>query len=919
VLPVRALRTLGCSLLVFILIFGVARQGAWADSGDLSGLISPSACRVGAVLSIDQFIPAGGFIGPGRSNLRIAIPDEEIVAGTWAIVNNFVPDQSVIAAPNCPGGIGSAVDGAGLNLMAVEIETTISSPQEADIEYIKLVFDVNANGLWEPLTDLVLQTRPGSMLMRDGKLLFYNGPQEPLAILSNSGAVCGGIGIGDAGPAVGIGPGTGTNTRAGSNGCYISLLAIAKVGANPTNRTKFGLQLTAYAGDIPGTTGVSSFTISSGFSSSRNPQASNATVEIFGGLPGPDVPFDHLNNGVGNPESSFDLLEFTGGNNNEGLKTRFRAARVEPGTREAIIYAGGLCDGGFLATTQVPILPSIAGAPPTIAGGLASVPCVPSAGTDGLFTGLNSAILRITGPREFLQLIGTVRMYADIDCDGILFEPGEELLQRVPFYNEPTNEMFVFFNREQNGFLFTPGGAPLAGGCPAVGAPAGADASPFPLIILWTADINNSTSAGHFGPQVAAQQLEGFFLLIDAMFGAAPGESNFYGPSTPAEVLTSFSSPDLFEPPNRSRIPGDFNRNGVVSRTDVDRAFGCGTVFNVVTKTGDAFQPVDARQCDLDGNGSTNDDDLNFIYENMTRLIENFGLTDPPLPTREFDVTPSIANQVREILEGNGSFERITKLNLFGEYEDPLLYFLLFGEEIPEVANVSGFIEIDPVTGAIIEFPPPLPVVDPHFPSDSEEHWRKLSGRIHSEDTIGIRCSSPRILIFNSVEFVSPSPPVSFNDPNCAGLFFDTTLTNPQTGTQRPLRCEDIISVPGCGELELQMGDGYLIYVKPANTFLPPASANLTELNVKPRFRSHDVVFSLNSQTTIHSAKLEIFDLTGREVYASAHSTGQSLRWNLRNNFGERVANGVYLYAITAYGANGMAVRSEVKKLAILR
>lgn len=476
-----------------ILIICLIPSIAWANTNMLSGVNPPSACRVAAVLSLDQFaigLPIAA--GVGFSNVRVAIPSDDVVAGTWVIVNNFVPDTSVIAAPNCPGGVGVAVDGAGLNLMAVQINTTTSSPQDADIENIKLVWDVNVNGLWDPLLDLVLQEKPGSALLEPGGALFYNGPQEPLAFLSNSAGRCVFIGIGDVAPAVGIGPTNGTNSRlpAATNGCYISLIAVVEIGPTPINRTKFGLQMKAYSGDIPGTTGISSFTMSSGFSSSRNPQASNATVDIFGGLPGPDAAFEHLNNGLGNPESTFTALNFIGGDNNEGLKSRFRTPEVTFGTREAIIYAGALCDGGFLANANVPMLPAIAGAPPTIAGGLASLPCVASAGTDGLLTGVIEVIMKIEVPPELIRSIGAIRMYSDLDCDGILFEVGELVQQRHPFYNEPTEELYVFFNREQGGPLFTALGPGLGGGCAVLGGLGSANASPFPRIIIWTADIH---------------------------------------------------------------------------------------------------------------------------------------------------------------------------------------------------------------------------------------------------------------------------------------------------------------------------------------------------------------------------------------------------------------------------------------------
>ena len=498
-----------------LLLFG--STNAFAGAYDpLSHVVPPSACRVGAVISTEQFLPGAPFLGPGRSNVVATLPNEEVVAGRWVILNNFVPRMGVVTPPNCTGPLGSPLDGAGLNLMGVRLHTTISSPQNADIEYVKLVWDVNVNGVWDPLLDLVIDTRPGSDLLQDNGALFYHGPQNPLAVLSNSVIGCNTALIFDDAPAVGIGPVSGTNSRLtpSSEGCYIGFLAIVKIGDQPIHRTKFGLDLEAIAGDIPGSPGNTSFTFSSGFSSSRNPQASNQTVDIFGGLPGPteEGTRARLNRAVTNAEDTFTKLEFTGGQNGDGLKSRFRAKEIGPGTREAIVFAGALCDGGPLATDRVPILPTLAGTPPQIAGGLISVPCVPAPNTDGVAAGIISAILHFEVSQSIFNLLGTVRLYADMDCDGIFFEAGELVQQRVPYYNHPTTDAYAFFNRKQDGVLRTPAGIPVAGGCPFGGGPAGFDASPLPLILIWTVDINEDLmhSANLYGPhQARAQQVDG--------------------------------------------------------------------------------------------------------------------------------------------------------------------------------------------------------------------------------------------------------------------------------------------------------------------------------------------------------------------------------------------------------------------------
>jgi len=56
-------------------------------------------------------------------------------------------------------------------------------------------------------------------------------------------------------------------------------------------------------------------------------------------------------------------------------------------------------------------------------------------------------------------------------------------------------------------------GALLAGGCGAVGAPAGADASPLPLILIWTVDINNDVPVG---PPVSAASFGSHDFVVRA-------------------------------------------------------------------------------------------------------------------------------------------------------------------------------------------------------------------------------------------------------------------------------------------------------------------------------------------------------------------------------------------------------------------
>lgn len=64
---------------------------------------------------------------------------------------------------------------------------------------------------------------------------------------------------------------------------------------------------------------------------------------------------------------------------------------------------------------------------------------------------------------------------------------------------------------------------------------------------------------------------------------------------------------------------------------------------------------------------------------------------------------------------------------------------------------------------------------------------------------------------------------------------------------------------------------------------------------------------------------IEVFDLSGRKVYDSGLRPGNQLLWNLHNNQGKPLANGVYLYLVKVRGFQRELIYSEVRKLLILR
>jgi len=70
--------------------------------------------------------------------------------------------------------------------------------------------------------------------------------------------------------------------------------------------------------------------------------------------------------------------------------------------------------------------------------------------------------------------------------------------------------------------------------------------------------------------------------------------------------------------------------------------------------------------------------------------------------------------------------------------------------------------------------------------------------------------------------------------------------------------------------------------------------------------------------TGVAGVELEVFDLSGRRVFQT-QELGSRLRFDALDEVGRPLANGVYLYLVTARGADGFTWRSKIEKLAILR
>ena len=101
------------------------------------------------------------------------------------------------------------------------------------------------------------------------------------------------------------------------------------------------------------------------------------------------------------------------------------------------------------------------------------------------------------------------------------------------------------------------------------------------------------------------------------------------------------------------------------------------------------------------------------------------------------------------------------------------------------------------------------------------------------------------------------------------------------------------------------------------STTSPPQCPYLSETKVYPSPASITATFEAVG-ANIEQIKVRIWDLAGYLVFESNWNIGTTYTWDLKNNNGEYVANGAYLYKINVKGC-GNELESDLSTLAVLR
>lgn len=152
----------------------------------------------------------------------------------------------------------------------------------------------------------------------------------------------------------------------------------------------------------------------------------------------------------------------------------------------------------------------------------------------------------------------------------------------------------------------------------------------------------------------------------------------------------------------------------------------------------------------------------------------------------------------------------------------------------------------------------------------------------------------------------------------------DLTETDPDTG--QFISDAVVIGEPGSGaDLEVESGDILsATYTDPsdlADTSDASASVASGVLNVGGFFNSPNPFSGQTSFTVdgdgVQSTSVQVWDLSGQLVFES-EASGNRVTWDGSNSAGDQLANGVYLYVVTATGKD-RSQSSNVRKLVVLR
>jgi len=152
----------------------------------------------------------------------------------------------------------------------------------------------------------------------------------------------------------------------------------------------------------------------------------------------------------------------------------------------------------------------------------------------------------------------------------------------------------------------------------------------------------------------------------------------------------------------------------------------------------------------------------------------------------------------------------------------------------------------------------------------------------------------------------------------CLGYWIRTRVTNlVMTFTEAPWDPGNP-PAPGTKSLKFEDPGNPPMPMPPTPKTFDPSKLEFTNYP-NPITDVHTTTFAVKGTMAVfvEAIKVQIFNLSGRLVY-EREEAGKSFDWHTDNDYGELLANGVYLYKLYAK-VDGQWVVSDVRKLAILR
>ena len=197
----------------------------------------------------------------------------------------------------------------------------------------------------------------------------------------------------------------------------------------------------------------------------------------------------------------------------------------------------------------------------------------------------------------------------------------------------------------------------------------------------------------------------------------------------------------------------------------------------------------------------------------------------------------------------------------------------------------------------------------PGNPEDATFHWR---ARFKSEDGAVTDWSTPTTFS------VSTAPPPVIKPPSsgsCGGSDIADELCSYDANSNDFLETPEFLTTIDDWIDRRLSNEAFFAAIDLWVNEESISSAGVIRPQIQARQLSGQVRFAAHGAARL---SVNIYTLSGERLYHDA-TTGHQLAWRMRDEQGQPVANGIYLYRMTTLGPDGQILQTGIRKLAILR